>query len=301
MLGFGNRQSRLVTGGFAAAIIGAMLIAACSSSSSTPTPTTAPPTATSAPANTATSAPATGALVKTATAGALGSILVDANGMTLYHLSSDTATAAACTSTNGCLPNWPPLLTTGAPQAGPGVTASLLGTFTRPEGAQVTYKGNTLYRAAFDKAPGDTKGQGITAFGGKWTVVSPSGDLVQSTPAPAATTAPTAAATAAPASGTVTSSIVDFALQNLNITVGTTVIWRNDGGITHTATSGKGTPDGTFDSGFLNAGQSSKAIKFDKAGTFTYYCQVHGAATMSATITVAGSPTSSSGAGAYGY
>jgi predicted lipoprotein with Yx(FWY)xxD motif len=50
-----------------------------------------------------------------------------------------------------CSQYWPPVLTSGQPQAGPGVDRNALGTITRPDGThQVTYKGRPLYLFADD-------------------------------------------------------------------------------------------------------------------------------------------------------
>ena len=67
----------------------------------------------------------------------------------------------------------PPLLTTGTPTAGIGVTASMLGTTTRTdETTQVTYNGWPLYYYASDKAAGDTTGENVQ---GVWYVITPDG------------------------------------------------------------------------------------------------------------------------------
>ena len=107
----------------------------------------------------------------------LGTFLVDANGKTLYLFEADTTSQSTC---NGqCAGAWPPLLTSGAPVAGNGVNAGLLGTTARSDGTmQVTYKGHPLYGFVVDKAAGDTKGEGVLAFGAKWYVVGPSGDKI---------------------------------------------------------------------------------------------------------------------------
>ena len=68
------------------------------------------------------------------------------------------------------------MLTNGAPQAGSGVSASLLGTTSRKDGTtEVTYAGHPLYYFIADTQPGQVSGQGIDAFGAPWYVVSPSG------------------------------------------------------------------------------------------------------------------------------
>ena len=112
-----------------------------------------------------------------ATDAKLGQILVDDKGLTLYLFVADTGSASTCYTS--CATIWPPLLTTGSPQAGTGVNASLLGTTTRTDGkVEVTYAGHPLYYFVQDKAPGDTKGQGINGFGGLWWVLGPSGAAI---------------------------------------------------------------------------------------------------------------------------
>jgi predicted lipoprotein with Yx(FWY)xxD motif len=104
----------------------------------------------------------------------LGQILVDGKGMTVYLWVADTGTTSTCYTT--CATFWPPVLTTGAPQAGAGAQASLLGTTTRTDGmVQVTYAGHPLYYFQKDKQAGDATGQGSNGFGALWWVMSPAG------------------------------------------------------------------------------------------------------------------------------
>ena len=104
----------------------------------------------------------------------LGSILVNSAGHTLYLFKADSSTSSACTG--ACASAWPPLLTTGTPTAGTGLTASKLGTITRSGGnRQVTYNGHPLYLFIKDTKPGQTTGQGVTAFGAPWFALTPSG------------------------------------------------------------------------------------------------------------------------------
>jgi plastocyanin len=70
-----------------------------------------------------------------------------------------------------------------------------------------------------------------------------------------------------------------FAPDVAQITVGSMVTWKNDDTASHTVTSGTiqkntPTPDGRFDSGILNAGDSFPFL-FDKAGEYPYYCTIH--------------------------
>jgi predicted lipoprotein with Yx(FWY)xxD motif len=105
----------------------------------------------------------------------LGKILAGPSGRTIYLFLADSPTTSACNSA-GCVQAWPPVLTNGAPKAGAGVNASLLGTIKRKDGTtEVTYAGHPLYYFVSDKKPGDVTGQGIDAFGAPWYVVAPSG------------------------------------------------------------------------------------------------------------------------------
>jgi len=144
--------------------LGAMtlLAAACGGTTST---ATASPSQSSA---------ATGTTIAVATNAKLGQTLVDGKGMTVYLFVADTGTASTCYTS--CAQVWPPVLTTGAPQAGTGAQASLLGTTTRTDGTvEVTYAGHPLYYFLKDKVAGDTTGQGVNGFGALWWVLSPSG------------------------------------------------------------------------------------------------------------------------------
>jgi predicted lipoprotein with Yx(FWY)xxD motif len=104
----------------------------------------------------------------------LGTYLVDSKGMSLYLFLKDEPGKSNCYET--CAQNWPPLLVEGAPGAGEGVDAALLGTTTREDGTvQVTYNGWPLYYFAGDSAPGDTNGQDR---GEVWYVLSPEGEAI---------------------------------------------------------------------------------------------------------------------------
>lgn len=173
-------------------LLGLALLASACGSAATPAPTampvatattapvatdtvvaaTQPPTAMAAsdtPAATAMSSSAASVMVsQNAT---LGSFLVDAKGMTLYLYTNDTPGTSTCTG--GCASIWPPLLTNGAPVAGQGVDAAMLGTTQRADGTtQVTYNSWPLYYFASDSATGDTQGEGK---GSVWYVITPDG------------------------------------------------------------------------------------------------------------------------------
>jgi predicted lipoprotein with Yx(FWY)xxD motif len=122
--------------------------------------------------------PATsGTTIAVATNAKFGQILVDGKGITVYLFLQDTGTASTCYT--NCAAIWPPVLTDGAPQAGSGSQASLLGTTTRTDGkVELTYAGHPLYYFIKDKAVGDTTGQGINGFGALWWVMSPAGAAI---------------------------------------------------------------------------------------------------------------------------
>ncbi|MBV8161232.1 MAG: hypothetical protein JO265_09945 [Acidimicrobiia bacterium] len=175
------RVTRIIAIAFAAtATVG---LAACGSggSKSGTSATTAAPTATTAAASDV-------SVGQTA----LGAVLVDSKGRTLYHLTAESATAIKCTG--ACATTWPPLMVTAGhtPMGGAGVAASLLSVVSRPDGTQqAAYNGQPLYTYAHDTKAGDTNGEGV---GGVWHVVKASASAPV-TAAPGATTPTTATPT----------------------------------------------------------------------------------------------------------
>ena len=90
---------------------------------------------------------------------------------TIYSFSADTTKTSNCRGQ--CALIWPPMLTSEPPIAGPGSDASKLGTIQRPDGSfQITYNDHPLYLFAH-ALDSTTAGNGITAFGGAFQVVSP--------------------------------------------------------------------------------------------------------------------------------
>jgi predicted lipoprotein with Yx(FWY)xxD motif len=154
-----------------------LLLAACgSSSSSSSAPSTA---ASSAPSASKSPASGSSVLVKTASSSKLGTVLVNGQGMTLYHLSAEQNGKFICTST-ACVNVWHPLaLASGGKPNG---TVGSLGEIKRPGGGlQVTYKGMPLYTFAQDTSAGQAKGQGVKDVG-TWTAVT-TGASASSAPA----------------------------------------------------------------------------------------------------------------------
>jgi len=120
---------------------------------------------------------ATGALV-TLRQTALGSILVDARGRTLYLFEKDRNGVSMCNS--ACAKYWPPLTSHGTPRAGKGVHQSLLRTARSRNGVrQVTYGGHPLYTFVGDKRAGQTAGEGLDNFGAEWYAVAANGHTVE--------------------------------------------------------------------------------------------------------------------------
>jgi predicted lipoprotein with Yx(FWY)xxD motif len=153
---------------------------------------------TSSCADTVTSAPTGPATVSAETKAPFGKVLVVGSGpyegCSLYLLTSDqlhtlTGSHYACNDAFNAIGQpcdtflWPALLTDGAPIAGPGVKASLLGTVTRsdlpglPAVQQVTYAGQPLYRFFLDETSTEIEGANlfdpVTSPTGIWYLVEP--------------------------------------------------------------------------------------------------------------------------------
>ncbi len=118
-------------------------------------------------------------------------------GYSLYDITSDHPPSYGCTTTPVTLPGlppgfqctgpsndknaeWPAITTNGAPVAGPGVKASLLGSVVRKGvGRQITYNGMPLY--LFDQQPAAVTGEGwdepsLPPWHGVWFLVKPNGN-----------------------------------------------------------------------------------------------------------------------------
>jgi predicted lipoprotein with Yx(FWY)xxD motif len=95
---------------------------------------------------------------------AIGPVLTDANGKTLYTFDKDSGDASACY--DKCAANWPPL-------AAPADAAADddFGLIKRTDGTmQWTYYGKPLYLWINDAAPGDVTGDG---FNEVWHAAKP--------------------------------------------------------------------------------------------------------------------------------
>jgi predicted lipoprotein with Yx(FWY)xxD motif len=124
----------------------------------------------------------TGALVSVRKT-ALGSILVDARGRTLYLFEKDRNGLSRCSS--ACTVYWPPLTSHAAPRAGSGVHQNLLGLGKASGGArQVLYAGHPLYTFVGDKRAGQTSGEGLNNFGAGWYAIAANGRKVDTNDGP---------------------------------------------------------------------------------------------------------------------
>jgi predicted lipoprotein with Yx(FWY)xxD motif len=137
------------------------------------------------------SAPASSGTALAVRSTSLGTVLTDGKGFTVYAFEADKGTASACSG--ACATAWPPVTASGtAPKVGTGVRQSLVGQTTRAGGTrQLTYAGHPLYLFVGDTTAGSTKGQGSTAFGARWDVLTGSGEEVTASQ-PAAHKPPTA-------------------------------------------------------------------------------------------------------------
>jgi predicted lipoprotein with Yx(FWY)xxD motif len=122
-----------------------------------------------------------GPILKSSKNDALGStVIVNAKGLTLYHLTTERAGTISCSGI--CATFWIPVLASGngKPVLGKGVIASKVGTIKRPDGrVQLTYNHYALYRYYLDKKPGQIGGEGFATGTGTWQAISTSGKLVK--------------------------------------------------------------------------------------------------------------------------
>lgn len=141
------------------AAVAALFLSACGSSNS--------PSAASSPSPVVSPAVVVASVT---VAGTSEQVLTTPSGLTLYYLTSDVAATPKCSG--ACLTHWPPLLSTSAPALPSGVSGALT-VVQNANGAQIAYNGHLLYQFANDKAAGDSKGEGINAFGGTWHAATP--------------------------------------------------------------------------------------------------------------------------------
>jgi predicted lipoprotein with Yx(FWY)xxD motif len=159
----------------ALAAAAAVSLGACGTSSTiagvpSPAPVAAPA---AAPAPAAPAGPALTASPNDA----LGTVVVDGTGYTLYRFDKDKPKPSKSNCNGSCATQWPPVLVASADEAKAvkldGVDAGAVNTVKRTDGKlQLTIGGWPVYRYSGDKAAGDTTGQGV---GKVWFAVTPAG------------------------------------------------------------------------------------------------------------------------------
>ena len=156
-------------------VVLAVVTAGCGSSSSSGNSS---PASSSTPTSTSSSTSSGGVTISTKSVPGLGTVLVNAQGDTLYMFVPDKQTRVTCLST--CAAIWPPVhIATGAKAVAAGAAkASLLGS--DPDtlgGPVVTYAGWPLYTYTADGGPGKATGQGLNLNGGFWYTLTPAGKV----------------------------------------------------------------------------------------------------------------------------
>ncbi len=189
---------------------------------------------------------------------ALGTILTDPKGMTLYLFTKDT-TRGESTCYDRCAQAWPPYTAAESLTLPSGVPGELT-TISRTDGTtQIAYNGIPLYYWANDQQPGDTTGQGV---GDVWFVVAPGAEFgVAATPVASPVASPAASPTA---EGTVDVQLTEFA-----VTASTTTFTVGQA-YTFTATNAEGFPHemviekaGAMDEPLEAGGQTAEAGPLD--------------------------------------
>jgi predicted lipoprotein with Yx(FWY)xxD motif len=162
---FGIGRFSLVAAGATAFVV---LVTGCASSSPSGKPA-------GAASSTAQSTPAVsgsaGALNSRSTA--IGRVLVDTSGRTVYELVGDSAAHTICTG--GCLAIWPPVKTNGS---------------------QAIVNGHPAFTFVGDKSAGQTNGQNVTDQWGRWLALGAGGNPISAS-APAGSTAPASSSSTA--------------------------------------------------------------------------------------------------------
>jgi predicted lipoprotein with Yx(FWY)xxD motif len=169
-------------------VVIAAIAAACSSGGgATTAPSVAAPTtaaSAAAPSESAAASeaasPAAGGVSIALADSALGKIVVDGAGKTLYMFTPDEDAGGKPTCTADCATNWPALKAddAAAVSAGTGLDQTKVSVVDRTDGGkQVKYGEYPLYYFAADTAAGQTNGQGKA---GKWYVVGADGEPIKS-------------------------------------------------------------------------------------------------------------------------
>jgi predicted lipoprotein with Yx(FWY)xxD motif len=149
------------------AVIAALLIAGCTQQQQA-TPVQQTTRAAAPPAVTTAAVPATDT-VKLGSS-PQGTILMDAQGKTLYYFANDRADSSTSACTGQCAATWPAFSVNTIQVSSP-LDKADFASITRADGTkQTTYYGWPLYYYQKDTGAGDTNGDGVLGF---WFVVKP--------------------------------------------------------------------------------------------------------------------------------
>lgn len=155
------------------AVVGAVVIAGCGGGSSSSSSETSGSEGGGETASETTGSG--GGTIAGSEVSGLGTVLVDAEGMTVYEFTEDSGTTSSCYGE--CEAAWPPVAASGKPSAGEGAMSSALGTTKRKDGTlQVTYEGHPLYTFSGDEAAGEANGSELD---GTWFVLDEAGSAVK--------------------------------------------------------------------------------------------------------------------------
>jgi predicted lipoprotein with Yx(FWY)xxD motif len=158
----------------AVGLLGLIALAGCGSSSST----TASDSTAAATTSTSVSSGGGAGTIDVADNPKLGQVLVDSQGSVVYMFEKDESDESYCSGS--CANVWPPVTTSGQPQAGPGISASKLTTLKRDDGStQVVFDGHPLYTYVKDTDSEDAYGNGLDQFGAEWYGLHPSGEKTE--------------------------------------------------------------------------------------------------------------------------
>jgi predicted lipoprotein with Yx(FWY)xxD motif len=103
----------------------------------------------------------------------MGEVIENEKGFVFYRFDGDSNNPSKSTCGGACTEVWKPALTVDGKPGLKGVSSSVIGTVTRPDGTkQITVKGWPIYHYIGDKKAGTWKGQNVN---GKWFVIKPDG------------------------------------------------------------------------------------------------------------------------------
>ncbi|HEY7926427.1 MAG TPA: hypothetical protein VIG86_03285 [Candidatus Dormibacteraeota bacterium] len=116
-----------------------------------------------------------------------GMVLTGPDGNTVYVLLDAQGKPLPCSGS--CPSSWPSVASSGTPQAGSGVTATLAVATAADGSSQAAANGAPLYYYSGDTGSGQVNGNGLTSFGGTWHAVQANGQPMSGGSAPSTGTA----------------------------------------------------------------------------------------------------------------